>query len=83
MENLIGFKAKTIYEIAYLKMKGIPIVKEIQYERKRVLFFKDDLKESTNAIKEFYDSGYNTYAEQIQEVRDYMFQKLNENKLNE
>lgn len=83
MDYQNGFKAKTIYEVAYLKMRGIPIIKEIQYERKRIFFFADDQRQSTNAIKEFYASGFLEYAQEVQDVRDYIFKKLNESNKSE
>lgn len=71
-------KAKNLGEIAYLKLKGIPIVKELQYERKRVFFFLDDKMQATNALKEYYTSDFSKFADLIQETRLYLFQKLHE-----
>jgi hypothetical protein len=70
------FKAKTIDEIAWLRFKEIPVIREIQYERKRVFFFLDDKLQASDAIKEYYNSDYYKFAQQIQEVRMDIFMKM-------
>jgi hypothetical protein len=71
-------KAKDINEVAWLKSKEIPVINEVQYERKRIFFFLDDKLQATNALKEYYNSDYCKFANAIQDVRKYLFQKLSE-----
>jgi hypothetical protein len=69
-------KAKSIGEVAWLKMKNIEVIKEVQYERKRVFFFDDSQLQATNALKEYYESDYSKFADLLQDTRMYLFGKL-------
>lgn len=70
-------KAKDINEVAWLQYKNISVVKEVQYERKRVFFFLDDKLQATEALEEYYNSDASKFADKILDVRKYLFNKLN------
>lgn len=77
MNDLKALKAKNICEVTWLRFKEIPIVREIQYERKRVFFFANDQLQSTKALEEYYKSDYHKFADLLQDTRNYLFTKLN------
>lgn len=71
-------KAKDIGEIAYLKMKGIPIKKIDKYERKSVCWFEDNNNESTEALNEYYQCELSKYYSYIKESKDFLLHIRNE-----
>ena len=74
-KNIKSYKAKDIGEIAYLMFKNIELVDCITYEKKSILYFKNDNKQSEKAIMEYYNSEYYDYYKSMQKARQFLFNR--------
>lgn len=73
-------RVRDIGEIAYLRMRNIPLVKIDTYERKNICWFEDSNNESTNALVDYYNSFYVNFYKSIKEVKDFLISKVDNKK---
>jgi len=76
-------KANSIGEIAFLKLRKIPIIKTASYYNKTNFWFENAERQSDIVLAEYYSKDYIEYFETIQQTRKELFDLMNKQKQQE